>query len=50
MKMCNMITGFFLKWSRTSKIVQNVIFDVKLKSLIMILMKIKLANKTGIII
>ena len=30
MKIFKMITGFFLKWRRSSKIMKNVIFHVKL--------------------
>ena len=30
MRIFKMIRGFFLKWSRSSKIMQNVIFHVKL--------------------
>ena len=32
-KFFEMIRGFFLEWSRSSKIIQNVIFHVKLHSL-----------------
>ena len=36
MKIFKMIRGFFLNWSRSSKIMQNVVFRFKLWSLILI--------------
>ena len=35
MKIVEMIRGFFLEWSRSSKVMQNVIFPVKLLWLIL---------------
>ena len=41
MKVIKMIREFFLKWSRSSKIMQNVIFHVRLPDLKIVQMGVR---------
>ena len=45
-----MVKTFFLKWSRSSKIMQNVIFHAKLYSPTLKWTKVKLKDRSGNVI